>query len=474
MLNPGDSVGRYEIHSVIGEGGFGKVHRAWDTGLERWVAIKELSSEREELEPTQYAEYRERFKMEHRVQGQFQHPHIVSVYDLVEQDGDEFLVEELVEGGTLRDLIQEKGPLPPEQVVQIGVEMCQAIAVAWEQDIVHRDIKPGNILLTADGHAKLTDFGVAQVGRMSQRTQTDSHHPGTPAYISPEQEKGHGYLDERSDLYTLGLVLYKALTGKSYKRERVAVRRLVPGVPKGLEAVVMRAIEPDPADRYQRAAEFEAALRHALDHSRPVWLWWFSGAILLFCLIAGLWFIRPLGGKGTSTPTATATPTPSPMATFTPTPTCTEEPPASVTPAPATTGTPSPPTTPVLEIAAPRLLEPPGASTTRSSRLTFRWTGELPSSDYGFRLRLYHIGGVLEYNSPILDGTELTIELPGEAADAVGEWRWSVAIVRHDGTPEEAARSDEWTFYYDPSGGPSPSDSPLSSSSGSPLPTPAP
>ena len=285
MLQPGDRIGRYEIRAAIGEGGFGQVYQAWDPELERQVAIKELSSRRRASDPVQYAEYLERFQLERRVQGQFQHPHIVSVYDMVSQDGDEYLVEELVEGETLRDLIQREERLTPERVVQIGVEMCQAIAAAWERDVVHRDIKPSNILLTQDGHAKLTDFGVAQLGQVSQRTQSDSHHPGTPAYMSPEQEQGYGYLDERSDLYSLGLVLYEALTGRSFKRERVDARQLAPELPRELEKVVMRALESDPADRYQRAAEFEAALRLALDNRRPALLWWGGGAVILLALL---------------------------------------------------------------------------------------------------------------------------------------------------------------------------------------------
>jgi serine/threonine protein kinase len=132
MLQPGDYVGRYEIQAVVGEGGFGKVYRAWDAELERPVAIKALSSERRASAPDQHAAYLERFKMERRVQGQFQHPHIVSVYDMVRQNGDEYLVEEYVAGGTLRALIEREGRLPPERVVQIGTEMCRAITAAWE------------------------------------------------------------------------------------------------------------------------------------------------------------------------------------------------------------------------------------------------------------------------------------------------------------------------------------------------------
>ncbi len=480
MLQTGDRVGRYEIQAVVGEGGFGRVYRAWDPELERSVAIKELTAERKAREPAQYAEYLERFKLERRVQGQFQHPHIVSVYDLVQQDGDEYLVEEFVAGGTLGDLIQRDGTLSPERVVQIGVEMCQAIAVAWEQDVVHRDVKPSNILLTDDGQAKLTDFGVAQIGQMSQRTQSDSHHPGTPAYMSPEQERAYGYLDERSDLYALGLVLYEALTGKSYKRERVPVRRLAAGVPKGLAEVVMHALAHDPADRYQRAAEFETALRHALDKSRSRGLWWVGGAIVLLTLIAVAWFSTRTASQ--SLPTSTATPTPSrtptlpaPTSTLTKTPTM-----MAITPTftpsatPTLTVTASPQLTPEPVVVAPRLISPVGAATLRTTHVTFQWAGELPDSDYGFRVILHRGDEGTDHASPILDGMRWTVDLPGDATEAVGEWRWSVVVVRRSETADAVARSDEWTFYYNPfAGGSSPSESPLLEPI-SPLATPGP
>jgi serine/threonine-protein kinase len=474
VLQSGDHVGRYEIQAVVGEGGFGRVYRAWDPELERLVAIKELTAERKTREPAQYADYLERFRLERRVQGQFQHPHIVSVYDLVQQDGDEYLIEEFVAGGTLGALIQRDGTLSPECVVRVGVEMCQAIAVAWEQDVVHRDVKPSNILLTDDGHAKLTDFGVAQIGQMSQRTQSDSHHPGTPAYMSPEQERAYGYLDERSDLYALGLVLYEALTGKSFKRERVPVRQLAPGVPKGLAEAVMRALAHDPADRYQCAAEFEAALRHALDKSRSGWLWRVGGAIVLLTVIIVGWFSTRTGSQSIPTPTATLIPsrtpappvptstpteTPTVAATFTPTFT------PSATPTPTVTVSPEPTLEPV--VVAPRLISPAGAAVLRTANVTFRWAGELPSSGYGFRVLLHRGGDGADHASPILDGTQWTVDLPGDASQAIGEWRWSVVVIRRSGTADVVAHSDEWTFYYNPFGGGSgPSESPL------PTPTP--
>jgi serine/threonine protein kinase len=477
MLQPGNRVGRYEIQAIVGEGGFGKVYRAWDPEFERLVAIKELSSERQGDESANYAEYRERFKLERRVQGQFQHPRIVSVYDLVQQDGNEYLVEQFVEGGTLRAVLDQEGRLRPERVVEIGIEMCQAIAAIWENDIVHRDIKPSNILLTGDDHAKLSDFGVAQVGRLSQRTQSDTRHPGSPAYMSPEQERGGGYLDERSDLYSLGLVLYEALTGKSYKRERVLVRQLAPDLPKGLETAVMRALAQNPADRYPSPAEFETALRRAqitsqpTDRKRPAWAWWGVGFISL-ALIASGWLTFRSSSQSLALPTLTVTllssqmlpadapaPAATPVAltptsaqlqmftaTASPTPSATLNP--TVTPAPSATLNPTVTPTPKLLVtpSAPQLVSPPGAGWTCSSRQTLKWEGRLPDSSYGFRASLRHIERGLSYVSPILDNTQWTVDVP---ADAAGEWRWSVAAVRRS-SESDLTRSDEWTFYYTP------------------------
>jgi serine/threonine protein kinase len=483
VLQPGDRVGRYEIQAVVGEGGFGKVYRAWDPELERIVAIKELSGERKAREPELYAEYLERFRLERRVQGRFQHPRIVTVYDLVHQNGDEYMVEEFVECGTLRDLIERRSRLSSERVIQIGVEMCQAIGVAWEQDVVHRDIKPSNILLTDEDHVKLTDFGVAQMGHVSQRTQSDSHHPGTPAYMSPEQEGAYGYLDERSDIYSLGLVLYEALTGRSYKRERVAVRQLAPRVPKRLEAAVMRALARDPDERYQRAAEFEAALRDGLDESRPVWLWLGGGAILLLALIRFVVYPSWVQTPPPPTAVATRTATPSPTAIV---PTRTSTPTKAPTPTMPFTARPTrtvkPTVTPSLQstwapvVSAPRLLSPPGAAQVKGSRITFRWEGELPGSGFGFRVNVRRSGDGLIRTSPIIKDILWTLDLPGDASENIGEWRWSVEVVSGIETGETVARSDEWTFYYDPFGsGASPFDSTLPTPPfTSPLSTPGP
>ncbi len=469
MLQAGDHIGRYEIQALIGEGGFGKVYRAWDPELERCVAIKELSSDRRANDPARYAEYSERFKLERRVQGQLQHPHIVSVYDLVQQNGNEYLVEELVDGGTLRDLLDREGVLTPERVIQIGVAMSRATAAAWEHNIVHRDIKPSNILMRSSGQAVLTDFGIAQLGQMSQRTQADTRHPGTPAYMSPEQEGGGGYLDERSDLYTLGLVLYEALSGKSFKRERVPVRQLVTDVPRGLEKVLAKALAREPGERYQRALEFEMALLNALDEPVPGKLWRIGGGVALLVVISLAVFLsqvwKPGGRTPAITPTETETllpsqtPTSSATATRRTTPSPTPTPTTTPTAVPSISPTPTrPKITPTQPIAAPRLLDPPGASTTTSPQMTLRWEGQLPNSTYGFLASVRHVDSNLAYTSSVLDSTQWTVQWPG---DVVGEWLWSVAIVKRSDSSQVLARSDEWTFYYNPF--PSPFTSPISS-----------
>ncbi|HNT78783.1 MAG TPA: protein kinase [Anaerolineae bacterium] len=473
-LQPGAHVGRYIIQNEIGEGGFGKVYCAWDPEFARRVAIKELLQDTPALTSSQYAQHLARFKLERQVQGQFQHPHIVSVYDMVQQDDNEYLIEEFVPGGALSNLILRAGKLPPEQVVQIGIELCQAITAAWGRDIVHRDIKPSNILLTEDGHVKLTDFGIAQIGQMSQRTQTGDPHPGTPTYKSPEQEQGYGYLDERSDIYALGLTLYEGLTGSRYKRERVAVRRLHRDVPKRLDAAIMRALAPDPENRYQHAADFAAALQQSLKPPFRRWMLLGGVGLSLLLALAAIWQLRP-AALPTETlppsPTLTATiratvnatpsaippsPTRAPGAATVP-PTYTRVP--TSTPAPVISGTDTPEATATPRVTAPQLLAPGWGAEGNSARWTLEWRGTLPNTAYGYRVWLTHNGA--QHSSALLTENQWTFDLPG--AQTWGEWRWSVGIVSKESPQTILAQSEERPFYYNPVG------SPLS-----PLATPAP
>jgi len=256
-LRPGDIlVGKFEIIREIGEGGFGKVYLGRDIGMERPVAIKELLADRESLTPEEYEDYEKRFVKEAQVTSKFAHPNVVVAYALeTDLEGNLYLVLEFVDGQSLEELLAEQKKLPPQQAISVAIDISSAISAIYARDIVHRDIKPSNMLLTKEGQAKLTDFGVAQLGHETRRTQQARGHPGTPAYKSPEQATGMGYLDERSDIYSLGLVLYEMLTSKLYLRNHVPPRDLNPEVPAALNTVVMRAVEEEPNDRYQTAEE---------------------------------------------------------------------------------------------------------------------------------------------------------------------------------------------------------------------------
>jgi hypothetical protein len=256
--------GKFEIIAEIGEGGFGKTYLGHDSGMDRLVAIKELLHESADVSPEEYEDYKRRFRKEAQIVSKFAHPNVVTAYSLeTDAQGDLYLVLEYVDGGSLKNLISQD-PLDIKRAIHIALDVCDAVDVIWKYDIVHRDIKPSNILLTKDGTAKLTDFGVAQMGHETRRTQEARAHPGTPAYKSPEQASSTGYLDQRSDLYAIGLVLYEMVTSKLYLRNRVPPHRVNRKVPRSLSAVIMKTLQESPADRYQSSQEMRAALEGVL------------------------------------------------------------------------------------------------------------------------------------------------------------------------------------------------------------------
>ncbi len=270
MLSSGDTLlTKYEIKAVIGQGAFGQVYLAHDRVMDRPVAIKELLGPSPDTPRDEWLIHKRRLTQEARAVSRMTHPNIVATHALESEDDDEgaenlYLISEYLEGGSLRTLI-DAGPLDVDRAVEIALDIGQAIQAIYRYDIVHRDIKPSNILLDGEGRAKLTDFGVAQVGRESQRTQENATHPGTPAYKSPEQATTTGYLDQRSDLYALGLVLYEMLTGALYVRNRVPPHRLNPEVPLALSRIVLKALEENPAQRYQSAEAFCRDLERVRD-----------------------------------------------------------------------------------------------------------------------------------------------------------------------------------------------------------------
>jgi serine/threonine-protein kinase len=201
------TLGRYEIFSLLGEGGMGRVYKARDPMIERTVAIKTLAVE---LAEGQLAEFKERFFREARSAGRVSHPSVVTIFDVGESDGVAFIAMEYVEGATLRAVLDAGAPLAVAEACRIGARMAGALAAAHKHGIVHRDVKPGNIMIGAEDTVKLMDFGIARLPD-GMRTKTGLI-VGSPTYLAPEQIVGRG-ADARSDIYALGVVLYEMLTG---------------------------------------------------------------------------------------------------------------------------------------------------------------------------------------------------------------------------------------------------------------------
>jgi eukaryotic-like serine/threonine-protein kinase len=270
MTQVGDLlVGRYAIESPIARGGMADVFLARDQQLDRPVAVKVLFPEFAR-DPS----FVERFRREAQHAAMLNHPNIVSVYDYGQQEGTYFIVMEYVEGQSLRDVLRSQGSLAPMQAARIAAEIAGALDFAHRHGTVHRDIKPGNVLLTPNGQVKVTDFGIAAnpTDAGAGLTQTGAVI-GTATYFSPEQAQGY-QVDGRSDVYSLGVVLYEMLTGRApftaespvavaMKHVRdpvVPPSQLVPGLPPDLERIVMTALAKDVNTRYQSAEALRADL----------------------------------------------------------------------------------------------------------------------------------------------------------------------------------------------------------------------
>ncbi len=261
-LKPGDILANhYRIEAEIDRGAYGRVYRARDTKLDRPVAIKELAKGMDELGSSIFSDYVRRFEREARVQAGFNHPNIVHVYELIQESADRlYLVMEYVDGESLRDTLARRGPLPIDEAVRITSDILAGLAAvhADPRDIVHRDIKPSNVLLSKNGQAKLADFGLAQVGDESMRSEGSKSQPGTSLYMSPEQETSNAYLYPASDLFSIGCVLFEMLTGVPYKRakkERKGLAELRPDAPPWLDEIVAAALAKDPDERPKDGAE---------------------------------------------------------------------------------------------------------------------------------------------------------------------------------------------------------------------------
>jgi eukaryotic-like serine/threonine-protein kinase len=305
--------GRYEILALLGQGGMGAVYKARDNELDRLVALKII---RPEL--TTNPGILRRFKQELILARQITHRNVVRIFDLGQADGFKFITMEFLEGEDLRAVLKEKGKLPPDEAARIILQICRALEVAHGEGVVHRDLKPQNIMLDANGRAHVMDFGIARSAYLPGMTQTGALI-GTPEYMSPEQAKGEK-VDERSDLFSLGVIFYELVTGQSpfysetplatlWKRMQEKAKPLCevdPSIPKPLSDIVAKAMEIEPADRFASAGEMAQQLEFWLDPSagrstiilpapRTAAYWKWASAALVVLLLAAVIAFRLKG-----------------------------------------------------------------------------------------------------------------------------------------------------------------------------------
>jgi serine/threonine-protein kinase len=267
-------LGRYEVLGELGQGAMGIVYKAKDPLIDRIVAIKTINlglalEEKEEFEG--------RFYQEAKAAGRLNHPNIVTIYDVGKSGDVAYIAMEFLQGRELRDIMNDSGLLPIDQVLDIVAQVAQGLAYAHEHEIVHRDVKPSNIMVVRDGHAKITDFGIARMASSAVRTQTGMVL-GSPKYMSPEQVMGKT-IDQRSDIFSLGVMLHEMLTGQApFNGENINAimyqtlnaapalpSTLNPAVPEMVNFIVAKALAKKLDDRYQNAKDFAADLRACRD-----------------------------------------------------------------------------------------------------------------------------------------------------------------------------------------------------------------
>jgi serine/threonine-protein kinase len=327
---------RYRLVERIDAGGAGEVWRATDERLGRDVAVKILGSDADEA-------FRTRFADEARRAAAVSHPNVVTVFDEGRDRGDSFMVMEFVRGKTLRDIVAERGPLPAHEAARIVSQVAAALDAAHEAGVIHCDVKPANVIVDEQGHAKLTDFGVARAARGPREHELI----GTARYIAPERVAGEAPT-ERSDIYSLGLVAYECLAGRpafsemdtdELLRQRLdapppSLRGARVGVRDDVDQVVRRALARDPAERYTTAGTFARALQSAIEHGDATSVmappaprrlrargWHIDSTIALLAVIAvltGTLIVFASFGSRTPSPTPSASAQRSGAATVTP------------------------------------------------------------------------------------------------------------------------------------------------------------
>ena len=266
---------RYQIIKTLGEGGMANVYLAHDNILDRNVAVKVLRGDLATDE-----KFVRRFQREALSAASLSHPNIVEMYDVGDDDGQYYIVMEYVDGKTLKQVLKQRGKLSITEVVDIMLQLTDGMAHAHDSYIIHRDIKPQNIMILPNGMIKITDFGVATALNSTQLTQTNSVM-GTVHYLPPEQAQGKGSTI-RSDIYSMGIMMYELLTGlvpykgdnaveialKHLKEPLPSIRKINPEIPQSIENVIIKATAKNPKNRYLDARQMHEVLKSALDDSR--------------------------------------------------------------------------------------------------------------------------------------------------------------------------------------------------------------
>jgi serine/threonine protein kinase len=489
-------IGKYEILEELGSGGFATVYKARDPDLDRIVALKVLHPYW-----TQDPAFEARFRREARAAANLRHPNIVIVYDAGEADGDLYIAMEYLPGHTLQELLGE-GAFTIEQTLSILEQVAAALDHAHGQGIVHRDVKPNNVIVEETGrgvHVTLLDFGLVKAMTGSSVLTSQGTLLGSPEYMAPEQADP-ARVDEigpATDRYALGVVAYQMLAGRvpfpgntpatlnaHLNLPPPAPRDLNPQLPSQVEQVLLKALAKNPNDRYQSAVELARALVHAAGAKIsapkkprlltpcclvPTWAWAVVGVAVVVLLIAlgQLAFPQGITEEPTSAPTetpteqlsiepttstlaatvaptSTDTPTTTPTRTPTATPTSTDTPTTSPTRTPTATLTHTPTATPTpVPIVTPELIAPSNGDTSSDSSIEFRWSGSLGTGQ-AYQVTAYHLESDYKDLSELLTVQTWKYHL---LAERYGQWHWRVSVVQ---SGREVAVSDEWMFVFDP------------------------
>lgn len=371
----GKMLDEFQILEFIAKGSMGEVYRAFDTKLQVYRAVKVLAPHLAYDD-----EFVRRFEAEARHLAALEHPNIVRIYRVGVSNGFHYIAMQLVEGSTIHTIVRTRGRSQPIDVVPILNQLGAALDFAHQRQYIHRDIKPGNIMVGPDGKVTLLDFGLVRALMSDQHHTVIGTRMGTPAYMSPEQILGEP-VTYSTDIYSLGHTVYEMLAGRAafrgdeqavYRAKLEATPPSIDGVPLEVQTVVMKALEKLPADRHRTAGEFAAAFRQAVETGEvvdppppnPRGLWWLIIGLLIALLAFGgiVGALTMVDGQPTPTPTPTMTPTTEASATIEPSattePSHTPEPTIAPTDVPPPVDTPAPPTRPPRPTDVPTAVPP--------------------------------------------------------------------------------------------------------------------